>query len=87
MKVIIPVAGMGTRLRPHTHSQPKALLLVAGKTILEYILDEVIKLNPSEIIFITGYLGDKIEHFIKKRYDINSQVCAPEQATGHRTCA
>ena len=82
MKVIIPVAGMGTRLRPHTHSQPKALLLVAGKTILEYILDEVIKLKPSEIIFITGYLGDKIEQFIKKRYDINAKFVHQSKQLG-----
>lgn len=68
MKVVIPVAGVGTRLRPHTHSVPKVLVRVAGKTILEHILDDIISLNPDEIIFIIGYLGNKIEEFAKERY-------------------
>ncbi|MDD5067896.1 MAG: sugar phosphate nucleotidyltransferase [bacterium] len=70
MKVIIPVAGIGTRLRPHTHTLPKVLMKVAGKTIIEHIVDELIKLNYrfSEIIFIVGYLGEQIQDYIKARY-------------------
>lgn len=70
MKIIIPVAGVGTRLRPHTHTVPKVLIKVSGKTILEHILDELLKLNQkfSEIIFIVGYLGDQIEKYITKKY-------------------
>lgn len=82
MKVIIPVAGVGTRLRPHTHSQPKALLLVAGKSIIEHILDEVIKLKPSEIIFVTGYLGEKIEGFVTKRYSFPARFVRQEKQLG-----
>ncbi len=71
MKIIIPVAGVGSRLRPHTHTIPKVLIKVAGKTILEHILDELLKLNHkfSEIIFIVGHLGDQIEKYITKKYN------------------
>jgi len=69
LKAIIPVAGAGTRLRPHTHTTPKVLIKVAGKTIIEYIVDEIIKYNIiDEIIFIVGYLGRQIKEFIEKKY-------------------
>jgi len=67
MKAVIPVAGQGTRLRPHTHTVPKAMLHVAGKTIIEYILEEVEAVNPDEYIFIVGYLGDKLRAFLEKK--------------------
>jgi len=65
MKVIIPVAGVGSRLKPHTFSTPKPLVEVAGKSILSYILDEVVKLSPSEIILIVGHLKNSIENFTR----------------------
>jgi len=69
VKAIIPVAGIGTRLRPHTHTTPKVLIKVAGKTIIEYIVDEIIKYERiDEIIFIIGYLGEQIKTFIKDKY-------------------
>jgi glucose-1-phosphate thymidylyltransferase len=68
MKVIIPVAGTGTRLRPHTYTQPKALIPVAGKPIISFMLDELIRSGATEFIFITGYLGDKIRHYINEQY-------------------
>ena len=70
MKIIIPVAGVGSRLRPHTHTIPKVLIKVAGKTIIEHILDELLKLNTqfSEIIFIVGHLSEKIKRFINSKY-------------------
>ena len=67
MKAVIPVAGQGTRLRPHTHTVPKAMLHVAGKTIIEYILDEVEAVEPDEYVFIVGYLGDKLRAFLEKK--------------------
>lgn len=67
MKAVIPVAGQGTRLRPHTHTVPKAMLHVAGKTIIEYILDEVEAVQPDEYVFIVGYLGDKLRAFLEKK--------------------
>ncbi len=68
MKVIIPVAGIGTRLRPQTHTQPKALVPVAGKPILSHIVDNLNDGGVCEFVFIIGYLGDKIESFIKAKY-------------------
>jgi glucose-1-phosphate thymidylyltransferase len=68
MKAIIPVAGLGSRLRPHTHTQPKSLIPVAGKPILAHIVDDLIEQGFTEFIFIIGYLGDKIEKYINKNY-------------------
>ena len=68
MKVIIPVAGLGIKLRPHTHTQPKALVPVAGKPILSHIVDTLIEAGLRDFIFIIGYLGDKIEEYIKENY-------------------
>ena len=68
MKVIIPLAGKGTRLRPHTHTTPKPLLRVGGKPVMSYILDDLRELGVEEIIFITGYLRENIEKYIAKDY-------------------
>ena len=68
MKVIIPAAGIGSRLRPHTHTIPKALLHVAGKPILAHILDTVVKLAPDEICIVTGFLGEKVQEFVGEHY-------------------
>ena len=68
MKAIIPVAGVGTRLRPHTYSQPKPLIPVAGKPILGFIIDRMVKAGFTEFIFVIGYLGEKIEAFVKENY-------------------
>src|SRR5690349_14456387 len=68
MKAIIPVAGAGTKLRPHTYTQPKALIPLAGKTILSIILDQLSGAGINEFIFIVGYLGDKIQDYVEERY-------------------
>lgn len=68
MKAIIPVAGIGSRLRPHTHTQPKSLIPVAGKPILGHIVDGLLAAGIDEIVFIIGYLGDKIESYITQAY-------------------
>jgi glucose-1-phosphate thymidylyltransferase len=68
IKAIIPVAGKGTRLRPHTYSTPKALLHVAGKPILGHILDQVYELGITEVILIIGYLGEKIKYYVEEKY-------------------
>ncbi len=68
MKAIIPVAGIGTRLRPHTHTQPKALIPIAGKPILAHIVENLIDAGITDFVFIIGYLGDKIEEYIQKNY-------------------
>jgi glucose-1-phosphate thymidylyltransferase len=86
MKVIIPVAGAGTQLRPHTYTQPKALIPMAGKTILGVILDQLVPYDFEEYIFIVGYLGDKIKDYILTNYpSINAQFVTQttRKGTGH----
>jgi glucose-1-phosphate thymidylyltransferase len=68
LKVVIPVAGVGTRLRPQTHTIPKALLTVAGKPILGHILDAVIPLTPSEVVLVVGYMGERVVEYIARDY-------------------
>ena len=65
MKAIIPVAWIGSKLRPHTHTQPQALVPVAGKPTLSHIVDKLVATGVPDFIFIIGYLGDKIEEYIK----------------------
>ena len=72
MKAIIPVAGAGTKLRPLTYTQPKALIPIAGKTILSVIVDQLLEAGVTEFVFVIGYLGEKIQRYIAKTYpDLN----------------
>ena len=69
MKVIIPLAGKGTRLRPHTHTVPKPMLKVAGKPVMDYVLDDVRKLGGvDEVIYITGHLKGAVERHVHEAY-------------------
>ncbi len=68
MKAIIPVAGAGAKLRPHTYTQPKALIPIAGKTILSFIVDQLHEAGINEFIFIVGYLGEKIQEYVAQTY-------------------
>lgn len=73
MKVIIPLAGKGTRLRPHTHITPKPMLKVAGKPVMSYVLDELKKLgNVEQVIYITGHLKEKVEEYARAEMDVAS---------------
>lgn len=64
----MPVAGKGTRLRPHTHLTPKPLLRVGDKPVLSYILDDLRELGVNEAVLITGHLKDKVEAYMKSEY-------------------
>ncbi|MDI9366294.1 MAG: sugar phosphate nucleotidyltransferase [Flavobacterium sp.] len=68
MKAIIPVAGAGAKLRPHTYTQPKALIPIAGKTILSFIVDQLNEAGITEFVFIVGYLGEKIKEYVLQTY-------------------
>ena len=68
MQAIIPAAGIGKRLRPLTNTMPKVLLNVAGKPSLAFILDKMIAKGITDIVFITGYLGNVVEAYIRKNY-------------------
>ena len=69
MKVILPVAGKGERMRPYTNNLPKCLLPVGGKTIIDWIVEDTLPLKPSETIFITGYKAEAVDRFLERRPD------------------
>ncbi len=68
MKAILPVAGVGSRLKPHTHTVAKALLNVAGKPILAHILDSILDLGITEAVLIIGYKGEQIKEYVHRAY-------------------
>ncbi|MGC1375592.1 MAG: sugar phosphate nucleotidyltransferase [Anaerolineales bacterium] len=72
LKIVIPMAGWGTRMRPHTWSKPKPLVSVAGKTSLDHLMDMFDTLpdpENTEFIFIIGpFLGEQIPPYIAKNY-------------------
>lgn len=68
MKAILPVAGVGTRLRPLTHTQPKTLVHVAGKPILGHILDRLLPVGVDEVVLIVGQWGERIVEYVRGQY-------------------
>lgn len=83
MKAVIPVAGAGTRLRPHTYTQPKPLMPVAGKPIICFIIDKLVEADIKDFVFVIGYLGDKIRNFIEETYpEISIEFVYQEQRLG-----
>ncbi len=83
MKVILPVAGKGTRLRPHTHTKAKSLVHVAGKTVLEHIVERLEILDVSEFLFITDENGRQIEEFMARKFpQLTCRYFVQEQRLG-----
>ncbi|MBX9784921.1 MAG: NTP transferase domain-containing protein [Chitinophagaceae bacterium] len=83
MKAIIPVAGAGTKLRPHTYTQPKALIPIAGKTVLSIIVDQLSDAGITDFVFVVGYLGDKIQDYVKETFTgINAQFVQQGEREG-----
>jgi glucose-1-phosphate thymidylyltransferase len=68
LKAIIPVAGVGTRLRPHTYTQPKPLIAVAGKPIIAITIERLLAAGIDDFVFVIGYLGEKIRDFVTENY-------------------
>jgi glucose-1-phosphate thymidylyltransferase len=68
MRAIIPVAGIGSRLKPHTFSTPKVLLNVGGKPILGHILDKLLEEDVHKATFVIGHLGEMIKNFVQSNY-------------------
>lgn len=68
MQVVIPLAGKGTRLRPHTHLTPKPMLRVAGRPVMDWVMDRLEGLEVEELIFITGHLKEQVEQYARSRY-------------------
>ena len=82
MKVIIPVAGVGSRLRPHTFTTPKVLLHVAGRPIISHVLEPILKLDPEEVVFVIGFRGDDIKEYIQKTYTFKTSFVKQENLLG-----
>jgi glucose-1-phosphate thymidylyltransferase len=83
MKAIIPVAGTGTKLRPHTYTQPKALIPLAGKTVLSIIIDQLVEAGVRDLVLVVGYLGDKIMDYAKSHYpDLNITIIHQNERKG-----
>lgn len=82
MKAVIPVAGIGKRLRPHTHTSPKALVSVAGKPILGHIVDSLVEMGVTELIPIVGYKGDQITEYLTDTYDLKIDFVHQQEQKG-----
>ena len=68
IKVIVPAAGVGKRLYPHTHTKPKSMVSVAGKPIIGHILDRLIDIHAQELVIVVGYMKDKTISYIDENY-------------------
>lgn len=82
MRAIIPVAGIGSRLRPHTYSVPKVLLNVAGKPIIGHILDKIIDHGFTQATIVIGYMGDMIRDYVLGHYKIKVDFIEQEERLG-----
>ncbi|HIC73817.1 MAG TPA: nucleotidyl transferase [Candidatus Marinimicrobia bacterium] len=81
MKVIIPLAGLGTRLLPHTRRRQKCLLPVAGKPVLDHIIDPLVAQDFDEIVLVTGHLEDQLREYVNK-FDAEFTFVRQEKALG-----
>jgi glucose-1-phosphate thymidylyltransferase len=68
VKVIIPLAGKGTRLLPLTRHVPKPLIRVAGRPVMDYVMDKLDGLDVEELIIITGHLKEQVEQYVRTHY-------------------
>jgi glucose-1-phosphate thymidylyltransferase len=82
MRAIIPVAGFGSRLRPHTYTLPKVLLNVAGKPILGHIMDKIIRDGFTEATLVVGYLGEQVAEYVRSNYQIKLDIVEQEERKG-----
>ncbi len=82
MKVIVPLAGKGTRLLPLTKRVPKPLVQVAGRPVMDYVMDTVRGLDVEELIVITGHLKDVVEKYIVKHYDVPAKFVEQQTLDG-----
>ncbi len=83
MHAIIPLAGKGTRLRPHTLNTPKPLLKVAGKPVLSFILDDLKAVGVTDVVCVVGYMQDVIRSWIRTEYpELNAHFVEQEVQDG-----
>lgn len=82
MRALIPVAGVGTRLRPHTFTLPKVLLNVGGKPIVGHIVENLMSIGIKDIAVVVGYMGDMVEDYLRSTYDANFKFIYQEERLG-----
>src|SRR5712691_8743136 len=70
VKVIVPLAGKGTRLLPLTKRVPKPLVKVAGRPVMDYVMDALRGLDVEELIVVTGHLKEQVERYVSTHYPI-----------------
>src|SRR6476660_7535196 len=82
MKVIIPLAGKGTRLLPLTKRVPKPLIRVAGRPVMDYVMDTLRGLDVEELIVITGHLKEVVEYHIVEHYPVRATFVEQKTLNG-----
>src|SRR6185503_12731242 len=83
MRAIIPVAGFGSRLRPHTYTLPKVLLNVAGKPILGHIIDKIVSDGITSATIVVGYMGDLVEEYVRTYHkDLKANFVTQDERMG-----
>ena len=83
MQAIIPLAGKGTRLRPHTHTRPKPLVRVANRPVLDHVLDRLVAAGVEEAVCVTGYMGDRIKSYLEVEHaDLRKRYVEQEEQLG-----
>ena len=82
MKAIIPAAGVGTRLRPHTFTNPKVMLNIAGKPIIAHIVDRLIDAGITELSIIVGYMHEIVESYFNNNYSIECKFSLQKEMKG-----
>ncbi len=82
LKAVIPAAGEGRRLKPHTHTTPKILLQVAGKPIIGHIMDRLVPAEPEEVCVVVGAQGDQIRAYLESNYRCRLSFVTQEDPRG-----
>jgi glucose-1-phosphate thymidylyltransferase len=82
VKVIVPLAGKGTRLLPLTKRVPKPLVKVAGRPVMDYVMDSLHGLDLDELIVITGHLKEQVEQYVTTHYPIPARFIEQKTLDG-----
>ncbi len=83
MRAVIPVAGIGSRLKPHTYTTPKVLLNVGGKPIIGHIIEKLLDERITKATFVIGHLGDMIKSYVQREYPtLKADFVIQEQMEG-----
>ena len=82
MKVIVPLAGKGTRLLPLTKRVPKPLVHVAGRPVMDYVMDAIAGFDVEELIVITGHLKEIVERYIVEHYGVTARFVEQKRLDG-----